>query len=131
METTLITGLILTLQLSASQPPAPALNPPISLTGCVAAIDAGNDRFMLTEPKTRHVFRLASTTWRSMSGWSVRVFGGLFPSPNLAAQAGSIEPWIVSTAIVSGIPVGAGDIRSLRTRFARVPAPPTGSCPQQ
>jgi hypothetical protein len=130
MRTTLIV-LVLAVQVSAGQPPAPAADTPISLTGCIAAIDAGHDRFMLTEPKTRHVFRLASTTWRSMSGWSVRVVGGLLPSPNIAAQAGSIDPAIATMAIVGGIPVGAGDIRRVRTRLARVPAPPTGSCPQQ
>jgi hypothetical protein len=57
----------------------------------------------------------------------IPLVGGLVPRPNIAAQAGSIDPTVTAIAFASGIQQG-GPPRRTKTRVAPL-RPLIGSCP--
>jgi hypothetical protein len=59
-------------------------------------------------------------------GHRVKIVGGLFPTPNVAAQAGAIDP--VQAALASGV-AGPGSVH-LELHVTRV-QPLTGNCGQR
>jgi hypothetical protein len=62
------------------------------LVGCVVADDGGANRFTLSDTKAGVTYRLSGTKLDVYTGHRVRIVGGLYPSPNIAAQAGAIDP---------------------------------------
>jgi hypothetical protein len=65
---------------------------PLVLVGCVASDQARADQFTLADEKAGVTYRLNGTKLDTYSGRRVRIVGGLYPSGNVAAQAGAIDP---------------------------------------
>jgi hypothetical protein len=112
---------------------SPQPNPPASstkrldLTGCVQGIEGGLDQYVLVEDKDKKTYRLAGKGLRTYVGRQVRVEGGLYPTANVAAQAGAIDPAKAATAAISS---GAGpETAQVELRVQRVRRL-AGSCPQ-
>ena len=74
----------------------------ISLSGCVQRDENAPQQFVITDPK-EGTYRLSGKDFREYLGRSVTldggvvvkgfvVRGGLTPNPNIAAQAGAIDP---------------------------------------
>ena len=120
---------------TAPNAPATGADQPISLSGCMAADDRTAEGFRLWEKKTR-MSRPIVTTLRTPGWRPVRLVGGFLPSTNIAAQAGSIDPWIVSVAFTDplqsgfGYPAGTGYPRVVRPPITFV-RPLRSSCPTQ
>lgn len=70
---------------------------PLPLTGCVTAEDTKN-RVTLSRPRRGSMVRLSGKGPDLYAGRRVHIVGGLIPSPNIAAQAGSIDSTIVAIA---------------------------------
>jgi hypothetical protein len=62
------------------------------LIGCVAADKANADQLTLADEKAGVTYRLNGTKLDAYTGRRVRIVGGLYPSANVAAQAGGIDP---------------------------------------
>jgi hypothetical protein len=95
----------------STDPPAkkPQKSKSIDVTGCVAPDGENANHFTLTDLSTGEIiYRLSGKDVREYLGKSVQVLGavppkvaivgGLSPSPNVAAQAGSIDPAQASMA---------------------------------
>lgn len=75
---------------------------PVSLSAC-SPVDTGNAIRFVAAPPSRVRFVPRSTGAALLRvGQGVRVVGGLMPTPNMAAQAGSIDPTIPAMAMASG-----------------------------
>src|SRR5438034_4580235 len=86
----------------AAKPAKPAT--PITLTGCVQRGESMPDQFTLSEHKGSQIYRLTGPDLREYVGRRVRlvggppdskrlrIVGGLTPTPNIAGQAGAIDP---------------------------------------
>ena len=75
----------------------------ITLTGCVSGSPLATGEFTFVESVTGSKYRLTGKRMKSYAGQQVEIVsnadkkklaikGGLYPSPNLAAQAGGIDP---------------------------------------
>lgn len=75
----------------------------ISLSGCVVPDETAPGQFVITDPKAGGTYRLSGKDFREYLGRPVTldggvvvkgfvVKGGLTPNPNIAAQAGAIDP---------------------------------------
>ena len=81
----------------ASSPTTQTVTPekpdkPLVLVGCVAANGGGADQFTLADEKAGVTYRLNGPSLNTYTGRRVRIVGGLYPSANVAAQAGAIDP---------------------------------------
>ena len=107
-------------------PPPPM---PISISGCVAVAD---DQFTLSDNKDGSTYRLSGTDVHDFVGQRVQIAGrvvgskkvqvefGLKPSPNVAAQAGAIDPSQAATATAGGLaPTGNVQLPEFRVRTVR------------
>jgi hypothetical protein len=93
VQLTMISG----AQSSQALPPIQTVAPekpdkPMVLIGCVAADVARADQFTLSDTTAGVTYRLSGTKLQTYTGGRVRIVGGLYPSANLAAQAGAIDP---------------------------------------
>jgi hypothetical protein len=74
---------------------------PVSLSAC-SPVDTGNPNRFVAAPPTRVRFVPRATGAGLLRvGQGIRVVGGLVPSTNLAAQAGSLDPTIFAMAFAS------------------------------
>jgi hypothetical protein len=75
----------------------------ITLTGCVEPDDAKPGEYRLTDAKEKRTYRLTGKDLREYVGRAVqidggvvvkgvKIAGGLQPNPNIAAQAGALDP---------------------------------------
>ncbi len=79
----------------------PAAQTPVSVSSCVPAANVNAERFRVQPPRSRARFRPVRTAaLQARNG--MRVSFGLVPTPNLAAQAGSIDPTMPAMAFASG-----------------------------
>lgn len=78
-----------------------------TLSGCVQS-EAGTDQFTLWDPsdgrKQKPAYRLRGVDLKLYAGHRVRIVGGLLPSPNVAAQAGALDPAQSSMVDAGGAP---------------------------
>jgi hypothetical protein len=126
---------------ATQQPPATATSKqppkPLTLSGCVSASPKENGVFTLSDAKEGTTYRLVgSDDVREFVGQHVQVagsaprrvqiVGGLYPSPNVAAQAGAIDPGQAAVAAASEPAAGT---RPLEFRVKSVRATP-GVCPE-
>jgi hypothetical protein len=79
------------------------VNDAVSQTGCVAAPAGPMSQITITSTEQRPYYRLIGKGLQGHMAMSSRVWmvGGLVPSPNIAAQAGSLDPTIVATAVAN------------------------------
>jgi hypothetical protein len=123
-------------QSAPKNPPPPNI---ITLNGCVITDPAQRNVYTLTEDNDPTVYRLSGTSVRKFVGQRVEIsgvmskrpviVGGLYPTPNVAAQAGAIDP---SRAAVEAQVAGANATQraALDFRVKSVRAVP-GACPEK
>ena len=100
----------------------------MTLLGCVHADDAGAESFALADRKAGPPDRLSGTDVRANVGHRVWIVGGLVPSPNIAAQAGAIDPVTAAMATPGLNLAGTGNVQLLEFNVIRA-RPVTRSCP--
>jgi hypothetical protein len=107
-------------------------NAPIALSGCVSGKPAANGAFTFQETEGAK-YRLSGKGVRKFAGQKVELVGGsprgltirggLLPSPNIAAQAGALDPAQVAIASQPGGTATSGTGADLpEFRVARVRA---------
>jgi hypothetical protein len=99
----------------------------LDLTGCVHGVEGGLDHYVLLNGKDKKTYQLSGKDLRAYVGRHVRVEGGLYPSANVSAQAGAIDPAQAAAAALSGSAVPGTDHVEFRVQRVRRLA---GSCPQ-
>jgi hypothetical protein len=111
--------------------PATPTDRPSSLRGCISAAPDTNGSFTLTEqgPKGSR-FRITGRSMRDFAGKLVEVAlvetkgltikGGLWPSPNVAAQAGAIDSSRAAIASQPGANASKPDLPLPEVRVNRV-----------
>ena len=124
---------VVSLLLAQSQP-APQKkadsNEPVTLKGCVVRDASSGSSYTFTD-STGTKYRLAGKSVSKYSGMSVEVVGlidrpnlsvkgGLWPSPNVAAQAGNIDPGVAAVAALGGGTTGTGRVELPTLRITRV-----------
>ena len=122
----------------AAKPAKPAT--PITLTGCVQRGESMPDQFTLSEHKGSQIYRLTGPDLREYVGRRVRlvggapdskrlrIVGGLTPTPNIAGQAGAIDPSRAATeAATATTGPGTVELPEFRVKSVR---PISGSCSQ-
>jgi hypothetical protein len=97
----------------------------LRLVGCVQPTQTSDKRLALSDQKRGIAYLLSGKDASAYIGKRVRVVGGLLPSPNIAAQAGAIDPTIASTDRPRA---GTGNFR-FEELFVKSVQPRTGSCP--
>lgn len=113
---------------------------PIVMTGCVST-DASTRELTFTDAKDGTKYKLTGTKADKYAGQRVqivgafetrrlRIVGGLSPSPNVAAQAGDIDPARAAVAAApGGGATGTGSPRLPEFRVSKVSAV-AGECPE-
>ena len=110
----------------------------VTLTGCVSQSPLANGEFTFTDGVSGSKYRLTGKGIRPFAGQQVEIVsgpnkrlavkGGLYPSPNVAAQAGAIDPAQAAIARQpGGAASGTGGTEFQEFRVARVRAS-GGSC---
>ncbi len=125
----LILPVVAAVLLAQAQPAQPAekkdANAPVTMTGCVERdyTDSKNaNAYTFVDNADGSRYRVAGKSVSKYSGMSVRVVGiidtkklkvagGLWPSPNVAAQAGAIDPARAAVEALPGGPnTGVGNV---------------------
>lgn len=130
-------------QAPAPQPaPKPDPKAPITMNGCVTRdyTDSRNaNAYTFVDDTDGSRYRLKGRSLSKYSGMSVQVVGvvdtkklkivgGLWPSPNVAAQAGAIDPGKAAIAALPGGPTtGVGNVELPVLNVARLSLGP-GEC---
>jgi hypothetical protein len=101
---------------------------PLILVGCVAADQANADQFTFADEKAGVTYRLNGTKLQTYNGRRVQIVGGLYPSANVAAQAGAIDPTkaaIAATTETRTAPLPEFQVKQVRQlRGSCSPSPP-------
>ena len=115
--------LLMTLALLAQTPnqKSPTAIEPVRLTGCISQKPQGSD-YTFTDAANGSRYRLTGKDIKKYAGKRVEVVegaapkgfaikGGLYPSPNVAAQAGALDPVQagIATQPGSGANTGTGE----------------------
>ena len=106
--------------------------PPISLSGCVVRAGEADNQFTLQDSKVGSTYRLTGVDVHDFVGQRVQLAGrvvdskklqvefGLKPSPNVAAQAGAIDPNQAAIAAAGGLAsTGNVQLSEFRVRSVR------------
>ena len=111
---------------------------PLTLSGCVVRSETVPTQYTLEDKKAGSIYRLTGVDFRDYIGKPVVVVGagtkkltitgGLTPTPNLAAQAGAMDP---SRAAVEAQTTPASNANAVPPEF-RVKSirPAEGACPE-
>jgi hypothetical protein len=126
MRTVICTAIAMSAALAAAQETAPAKKPTtITLSGCVQKSETAPGQFTLADGPA--IYRLTGVDLRDYLGRRVevvgriprrlKVVGGLKPSPNVAGQAGAMDPVRAAVAAHDAASVnGTGPDLELRVR---------------
>ena len=125
---------------SSSSPSAkPNPTKPMTMNGCVDRdAAAATQQFTFTDSTDGSKYHLSGRDVGKFLGQPVqivavvdtrrlRVVGGLTPSPNVAAQAGAIDPGKAAVAAIGGGTTGSGTVELPTLKVTRVSAAP-GEC---
>lgn len=112
---------------STSQQAAQGPDKALTLLGCVQRDENQADWFTLSDKTTGATYHLTGRPVRAYVWRNVRIVGGLVPSPNIAAQAGAIDPTKAAMASLGTNAPGAGNVEPLEFRVTQVRRL-TGSC---
>jgi hypothetical protein len=121
----------------ADKPPKPAPKV-LTLSGCVVRGETTPEQYTLEDKEAGLMYRLTGTDVRDFIGRRVQVVGGvpsrrftivggLTPNPNIAAQAGDMDPARAANAAAGGS-AGPGNVQLPEFRVKSV-RPVTGGCP--
>jgi hypothetical protein len=116
---------------------AKAKTEPITLSGCVVRSDTSPSQFTLEDKKAGATYRLTGVDFRDYIGRPVvvvgsgakklAIVGGLTPTPNVAAQAGAIDPSRAAVvAQTDAASTGNVEFPEFKVKSIR---PSGGSCP--
>jgi len=124
--------------IAAQDKPKKSPPEPVVLTGCIARDTATPTVFNLKDEKGQTTHRLTGMNMRGYVGQRVEIIGdlpdskrlkiktGLLPNPNVAAQAGSMDPSRAATAATGGsAPVGDVQLPEFRVKSVK---PLSGGC---
>lgn len=113
-----VTGVLIVASLEAQQtrPSSSGARTSVELTGCISGDPAASGAFTFIDATSGGKYRLTGKGIGKYAGQMVRVMGsppgkrlsirgGLWPSPNVAAQAGAIDP---AQASIARQPGGTG-----------------------
>ncbi len=113
-------------------------SPITALSGCVTSVPNSRKAFTLEDPVQGRTFRLTGADVRDYVGQHVEVLGaprkfvivgGLYPSPNVAAQAGDYDPAKAAIAAQSGPTSNAQrPLIEFKVRSVRITP---GNCPKE
>jgi len=115
--------------------PAPKI---ITLSGCVVRGETTPGQYTLEDKEAGTRYRLTGTDFREYIGRRVQILGGvpsrrftivggLTPNPNVAAQAGDMDPARAANAAAGGV-AGPGNVQLPEFRVKSV-RPVSGACP--
>jgi hypothetical protein len=115
--------------------PAPKI---LTLSGCVVRGETTPGQYTLEDKEAGTRYRLTGTDFRDYIGRRVQIVGGvpsrrftivggLTPNPNVAAQAGDMDPARAATAAAGGT-AGPGTVQLPEFRVKSV-RPVSGACP--
>jgi hypothetical protein len=115
--------------------PAPKV---ITLSGCVVRGETTPGQYTLEDKAAGTTYRLTGTDIRDYIGQRVQIVGGvpsrrftivggLTPNPNVAAQAGDMDPSRAANAAAGGV-AGPGNVQLPEFRVKSV-RPISGGCP--
>jgi hypothetical protein len=107
---------------AASTAQAGAQRPMLSLARCGETASAAQAPNALFDPHRGLMYRLTETHLLLRVGRGVHVAGGLMPTTNIAAQAGSLDPTIQSMALTSMNVDGSTPFNRPKTHVQRVRA---------
>jgi hypothetical protein len=136
-----------TVTLAAQADPQNSSSPPakrdadkeMTMLGCVTRDATSNQQFTFTDSIDGTKYHMSGRSVNKFLGQPVqvvgiidtrrlKVVGGLTPSPNIAAQAGAIDPGKAHVAAIDGATRGTGTGEALPTfKVTRVSAAP-GEC---
>jgi hypothetical protein len=129
-----IMPIVVALLLAQSQP-APQKkadsNEPVTLKGCVVRDVSSGSSYTFTDESSGTKYRLAGKSVAKYSGTAVEVVGlidtrnvavtgGLWPTPNVAAQAGNMDPGKAAVIALGGGSTGTGRVELPTLRITRV-----------
>jgi hypothetical protein len=139
MRTSLIAFLGLAIASTVSAAQKPPAKPDsklttLTLSGCVTRSSQAPDQFTLAD--NSDVYRLSGSNVGNYVGQRVEIVGrmhepkvriktGLYPSPNVAAQAGAIDPARAATETSGTAAVGRGPLPEFRIQSIKTVA---GNC---
>ena len=113
----------------AAQQDPPKPSPMLELAGCVSLNPAAGGQYAFVDTASGGTYRLNGKNLKKYAGQRVRLVGdpstkrlkfktGLWPSPNIAAQAGALDPAQESIARNSGgatnLPDGTPELKVVR-----------------
>ena len=115
--------------------PAPKV---ITLSGCVVRGETTPGQYTLEDKEAGTTYRLTGTDFRDYIGRRVQIVGGvpsrrftivggLTPNPNVAAQAGDMDPSRAANAAAGGV-AGPGNVQLPEFKVKSV-RPVSGACP--
>ena len=120
----LLTTLLLAIATAVSQAPAPAKtkedpNKPVTMNGCVVREASAAKEFTFTDSSNGFKYRLSGQDVSKLLNQPIeivgvvdtsklKVKGGLYPTPNVAGQAGAIDPGKAHVASLGGGTTGSG-----------------------
>lgn len=120
-------------------PPKPSSRT-LSLSGCVQRSDTATVQYTFVDGTNKTTYRLSGTDFRDYVGRRVQIVGGvvgskrlqisggLKPTPNVAAQAGAMDPSQAATAAAGASAPGTGPAPTLEFRIRSI-RPAEGGCP--
>jgi len=103
----------------STQTQTPEKQTPLVLVGCVAPDKANADQLTLADEKAGVRYRLNGTKLDSYTGRRVRIVGGLYPSTNVAAQAGGIDPTKAAIAAATASESGTAQLPEFQVKQVR------------
>jgi len=145
MTRCLLPALLVSAAVSAATAAAQTTTPPpkdqaVTMSGCVASATGPQSAMTFADGDTGNKYRLSGKSLKRFAGQRVEIVGGsptsklsvrggLYPSPNVAAQAGARDPAKAAIAAQpGGTESGTGPVDSLpEFRVTRVRAIP-GAC---
>jgi len=112
---------------------------PLTLVGCVATDEAAEGELTFADAKDGTIYKLSGTDAREYVGRKVQIVGatdskrlrirtGLTPSPNVAGQAGAIDPAQAAIAAQGATTrgTGSGELPEFKVKAVK---PVKGACP--
>ena len=88
-------------QSATAQTPEP-IQRGLALSSCTPIADATANRFTISKPRSAKSWYRTAGPFLLQSGQRVHVTGRLIPSPNIAGQAGALDPTVPAMAMASG-----------------------------
>lgn len=115
-----------------SKPATPAPPKSLTLSGCIQPGES-EEQTTFVEGTTRdgRKYRLSGADAKPYIGRRVKITGGLVPSPNVAAQAGAIDPSQAAAASRGGAGSSVGTGTAVLEFKVRRVVPIKGNCPPQ